>query len=71
MTLDDEDYLFDCIEDIQKTVHENNIMLRQICNVINVHLFRHHQENEDDFGRNVIANLLSGLIDLRGFNKGK
>jgi len=25
-----------------------------------------HQENEDDFGRNVLANLISGVVDLRG-----
>ena len=45
-------------------VHENNIMLHQICDVINVHLARFHQENEDDFNRNVLANLISGGIDL-------
>jgi hypothetical protein len=45
-------------------VHENNIMLHQICDVINVHLARFHQENEDDFNRNVLANLISSGIDL-------
>ena len=70
MNIEDEDYLFGCIEDIQKTVHENNYMLRQICHVINIHLSRHHQENEDDFGRNVLANLLSGLVDLTKVKKG-
>ena len=45
-------------------VHENNIMLHQICDVINVHLARFHQENEDDFNRNVLANLISSGIDF-------
>ena len=68
MTRRDEEYLFECIEDIQATVHENNCMLRQICDVINFHHSRHHQENEEDFGRNVLANLVSQFLDI---NKGK
>ena len=44
-------------------VHENNIMLHQICDVINVYLGRHHRENEDDFGRNVLANIVSNVFD--------
>ena len=45
-------------------VHENNIMLHQICDVINVHLARFHQENEDDFNRNVLANIISSGMDF-------
>lgn len=45
-------------------VHENNIMLHQICEVINVYLGRHHQENEDDFNRNVLANFISSGFDF-------
>ena len=44
-------------------VHENNIMLHQICDVINVYLGRHNQENEDDFGRNVLANIASEMLN--------
>lgn len=69
MTRKDEDYLFDTLDSIQEEVHENNIMLRQICNVINRYLANHHQENEDDFGRNVLANLLSNIVELRTLNK--
>jgi hypothetical protein len=47
-------------------VYENNIMLHQLCQVVNTYLSRHHQENEDDFGRNVLANLVSGMVDIRG-----
>lgn len=46
-------------------VHESNIMLHQICDVINVYLGRYHQENEDDFGRNVLANIVSSVFDGR------
>jgi len=68
MERDDIDYLFECIGDIQDTVHENNYMLRQICHVINVYMSRHSQENEEDFGRNVLANIVSQFLDI---NKGK
>ena len=43
-------------------VHENNIMLHQICSVVNTYLANHHRENEDDFGRNVLANLVSEVV---------
>ena len=66
MERDDIDYLYEGIEDIQDTVHENNIMLHQICDVINFHHSRHHQENEEDFGRNVLANLVSQFLDIKG-----
>jgi hypothetical protein len=69
MTRKDEDYLFDTLDSIQEEVHENNIMLHQICNVINRYLANHHQENENDFGRNVMANLLSNIVELRTLNK--
>jgi hypothetical protein len=69
MTRKDENYLFDTLDSIQEEVHENNIMLHQICNVINRYLANHHQENENDFGRNVLANLLSNMVELRTLNK--
>jgi hypothetical protein len=47
-------------------VYENNIMLHQLCQVVNTYLSRYNQENEDDFGRNVLANLVSGMVDIRG-----
>lgn len=66
MTVQDEDYLFDCIEQIGKETHECNVMLKQICKVVNAYLMRHHQENEDDFMRNVLANLVSNGLDYSG-----
>lgn len=64
MNYDEEDYILDSIEQIRKETHENNMMLRQIIKVINTYLARHHQENEDDFNRNVLANLISSTIDI-------
>jgi hypothetical protein len=58
------DFLDSELKVVMKEVHENNIMLKEIIKVINTYLSRHHQENEDDFIRNVIANLISGRIDL-------
>ena len=40
-------------------------MLRQIIKVINT-WFAHNQENDNDFNRNVMANLVSNIFD---FNK--
>ena len=64
MSYDEESYILDSIEQIKKETHENNVMLKQIIKVINTYLTRHHQENEDDFNRNVLANLISSTIDI-------
>lgn len=70
MTRKQEKGIFEALDEIYSEVHENNIMLRQIHQVINTMLARHHQENEDDFNRNVLANLVSGLVNIRDL-KGK
>ena len=70
MTYKEEQYMLDSIEQIKEETHLNNLMLCDICEVINVYLANHHQENEDDFGRNVLANLISGLVDIRGSFRG-
>ena len=69
MTYQEESYILDSLAQVKQEVHENNLMLRQICEVINVHLSRYHQENEDDFMRNVLANLVSTffIADKREF----
>lgn len=64
MTYEEESYVLESIEQIKKETHENNMMLKQIIKVINTYLARHHQENEEDFGRNVLANLISSTIDI-------
>ena len=69
MTRKDEDYLFECIEQIKEETHLNNLMLCDICEVINTYLANHHRENEEDFGRNVIANLFSNMVELKGLKR--
>lgn len=76
MTNNEEDYILDTLEELQDTIrsptfkqllretHENNIMLKQIIKVINIYIANHHNENDDDFIRNVLANLISNKIDL-------
>ena len=72
MTYDEESYILDSITQIKVEVHENNKMLSQLCSVVSTWLANHHRENGDDFGRNVIANLISGLVDSKGsFRRGK
>ena len=65
MTYDEETVLLDSIQQIKEETHLNNLMLCDICEVINRYLANHHRENEDDFGRNVLANLISGLVDIK------
>ena len=67
MTYNEESYLLDTITQIASETHENNLMLRDICEVVNTYLANHNKENEDDFGRNVLANLVSNMAD--GFGK--
>lgn len=81
MTYREEECVLDILLELQKTVrssefkqfiretHENNKMLKQIIKVINTYLSRHHQENEDDFIRNIIANQISNLMDINKFKK--
>lgn len=69
MTRKEEDYIFKTLVRIRDETHQNNIMLKQICKVINIYLANHHQENEDDFGRNVLANLVSNIFDIKRIRK--
>ena len=81
MTHKEESYVLDTLLEIQDTIrspafkqliketHENNIMLKQIIKVLNTYLARHHQENEDDFMRNVLANLVSSGFDINALMK--
>lgn len=78
MTYNEEGYVLYTLKEIQETIrspefkqliketHENNIMLRQIIKVINTWFAHNNQENDNDFNRNVIANLVSNIFD---FNK--
>ena len=78
MNYEEESYVLDTLKEMQETIrspelkqliketHENNIMLRQIIKVINTWFAHHNQENDNDFNRNVMANLISNIFD---FNK--
>lgn len=77
MTYKEETYVLNTLEQIQdfikspelsnaiKEIHENNKMLKEIIKVINMWLSNHTKENEDDFGRNVLANLISNMMEFR------
>ena len=69
MTYDEESYILDTITQIKEETHKNSIMLSQLCTVVNTWLSNHHQENEDDFGRNVLANLISNILDISKIRK--
>lgn len=82
MTYKEESYVLDTLTEIQefirsptierliKETHENNIMLKQITKVLNTYIITHNSENENDFIRNVLANLISSGFDInKVFNK--
>ena len=69
MTYDEESYILDSIIQIKAEVHHNNQMLSQLCSVVNMYLVNHYKENEDGFGRNILANLISQFIDIRSTRK--
>lgn len=50
---------------IAEETHENNIMLRKLLAIEYSKIRNHHRENEDDFGRNILANILSNIPDLK------
>ena len=52
-----------------KETHENNIMLRQIIKYLNNEIAYANTENENDFVRNIMANLISSGIDINNIIK--
>ena len=76
MTYKEETYVLDTLIEIQETIrspefkqliketHENNIMLKSIIKYINTTLAHHNQENSNDFDRNVLANVISNILDI-------
>ena len=77
MKYSEESYVLDTLKEIQETIrsptykqliketHENNIMLKEIIKVINTYLSNHNNENDNDFFRNVLANLISNCINIK------
>ena len=78
MTYKEESYVLDTLKEIREFIrspdtkqliretHENNIMLKNIIKCINTYIKHHPTENNDDFMRNILANLVSNGLD---FNK--
>ena len=64
MYREDEDYLFECLEQIKKEIHENNAMLGYLIKVANTYIANHRNENEEDFLRNIIANMVGSGFDI-------
>ena len=77
MTHRQEAYVLDSLDEVNSTIrgpairqlvketHENNIMLRQIVQYLKNEMTHASQENMDDFGRNVLANIVSSKLDIR------
>ena len=57
MTHANQRYLLDIVT-------ENNEMLKYIIKVLNTYLLNHSKENEEDFNRNVLANLVSNVFAI-------
>ena len=49
----------DKLDKLLRIEKENNKMLRYIVKYINHNLYREHNEELEDFGRNVLANIIS------------
>ena len=64
MTRNEQIELLDNLERIRDETHENNIMLKEIIKFINTYLSNHNNENDNDFFRNVLANLISNGINI-------
>ena len=72
MTYEEESYVLNNIkrlnkldiETLIKETHENNIMLKAIIKYLAKEAKDASQENIDDFGRNIIANLISSSFDI-------
>ena len=66
----DEEYLLRTTYENNRLLKDNNKMLKQIIGVLNYYISHAQEENDNDFNRNIIANMLSNLVDVR-FLKGK
>ena len=52
----------DKLDKLLRIEKENNKMLRYIIRYINHNIYREHNEEFEDFGRNVLANVVSNKI---------
>ena len=63
MNYREEAYLLNTVKDIKKTVDENNKMLRFIVQYIGRNISGEPNEEIKDFGRNVLANIVSNKFN--------
>ena len=61
--------IFESIAQIREETRLNNMILCDLCDVVNVYLANHNSENEEDFGRNILANVLSQFIDIKSLRR--
>lgn len=54
----------DRIDELLDVAYDNNRMLKYIVKCINAHLYNADSENNNDFIRNVIANLISSKFSV-------
>ena len=66
MTKRDEEWLLQKTYENNQLLKANNQMLKQIIEVINYHIAHANEENDNDFERNVLANLISNIVNPRG-----
>lgn len=69
MNRKDEEWLLKTAYENNQLLKENNKMLKAIINVLNYYIAHAREENENDFGRNVLANLISSFVDIKAFRK--
>lgn len=69
MTKKDEDYLFRLVEKIRDETHENNVMLKAIIKYLTYEAQNATNENVNDFGRNILANMFSNMFELNNIIK--
>ena len=53
------------VKENNQILKDNNRMLKEIINAINIWLAHHNEENDRDFNRNVLANLISSFMTGR------
>ena len=66
MTKRDKEWLLQKTYENNQLLKANNQMLKQIVDVLNYHIAHANEENDNDFGRNVLANLISNIVNPRG-----
>lgn len=81
MTYKEESYVLNTLKEIQehirspafkqlvKETHENNIMLKSITRYLANEAMSADKENQDDFGRNILANLISERLSFGRRNR--